>query len=185
MKKILILALSIFALSTVSAYAQKYTTRDAYIYFNPNKDQSKKDYEAASKQGTAVINVATGEVALLVPIKTFRFNNALLEEHFNENYLHSNKFPNGSYKGQLNGYKPEMLTKNGTYNLSSSGQVTLHGVTKAFSGLVTLTVSGKTATFACNFGVKATDFAIDVPAIVKPKLADVTPVQAKIKFVMP
>ena len=185
MKQILLLAISLFAISTVSVYAQKYTTRDAYVYFNPNKDQSKKDYEAASKQGTAVVNAATGEVALLMPIKTFRFNNALLEEHFNENYLHSNKYPNANYKDKLNGFKPEKKKKNGTYNLSSSGQVTMHGVTKPFSGLVTLTVSGKTATFACNFGVRATDFNIDVPAIVKPKLAAVTPIQAKIKFVMP
>lgn len=184
MKKMIILAVSAFALSSVSAYAQTYKTRDGYVYFNPNKDQSKKDYEAASKEGTAVLNATTGEVALLMPIKTFHFNNALLEEHFNENYLESNKYPNATYKGKLNGFKPEMLTKNGTYNLSSSGQVTMHGVTKQFSGLVTLTVNGKTATFNCNFGIRATDFNISVPAIVKPKLADVTPLVAKIKFQM-
>ena len=182
MKKFIFLAVSIFTLS--SLFAQKYTTRDAYVYFNPNKDQTKKDYEAASKQGTAVLNVPTSEVALLMPIKTFRFNNALLEEHFNENYLESNKFPNATYKGKLNGFKPEMLTKNGTYNLSSSGQVTMHGVTKPFAGQVTLVVNGKVATFNCNFGIRAGDYKIDVPAIVKPKLADVTPLQAKIKFQM-
>lgn len=184
MKKILILAASIFAISSTGLHAQKYTTRDAYVYFNPNKDQTKKDYEAASKEGTAVLNAANGEVALLMPIKTFHFNNALLEEHFNENYLHSNKYPNATYKGKLNGFTPDMLTKNGTYKLSSSGQITMHGVTKPFAGLVTLVVSGKSATFNCSFGIKAADFGIDIPALVKPKLGEVTPIVAKIKFNM-
>jgi polyisoprenoid-binding protein YceI len=182
MKKILILALTVFALSTVNVYAQKLTTKDAYIYFNPNKDQTKKDYEAATKQGTAVLNTATGEVALLVAVKTFRFNNALLEEHFNENYLHTTKFPNAKYSGKLSGYEASMLDKDGTYNLTSSGQVTLHGVTKPFSGKVTMAVEGKSVTFTSNFGIKGEDFDIEIPGIVKPKLAETTPVMAKIKF---
>jgi polyisoprenoid-binding protein YceI len=184
MKKILILTLSIFTLSTVSVYAQKFTTRDAYIYFNPNKDQTKKDYEAATSQGTAVLNSANGEVALLVAIKTFKFNNALLEEHFNENYLNSDKLPNAKYTGKLNGFDASMLSKDGSYNLTSSGSVTLHGVTKPFSGKVTMVVAGKTVTFTSNFGIKAEDFNIDIPGLVKPKLAETTPVLAKIKFKM-
>jgi hypothetical protein len=184
MKKLIILTVSILAISSVSLYAQTYKTREAYVYFNPNKDQTKKDYEAASKEGTAVINTATSDVALLMPIKTFHFNNALLEEHFNENYLQSDKYPNASYKGKLAGFSKEMLAKNGTYNLTSSGQVTMHGVTKPFSGKVILTVSGKTATFQCNFGIKAADYNIAIPGLVKPKIGETTPIVAKIKFQM-
>lgn len=184
MKKVFLFAVAIFIVSSVTLHAQTFKTRDAYVYFNPNKDQTKKDYEAASKEGTAVLNADNSEVALLMPIKTFRFNNALLEEHFNENYLHSNKYANATYKGKLAGFSKDMLSKNGTYNLTSTGQVTLHGVTKPFNGKVTLVVSGKTATFNCNFGIKATDFNIDIPALVKPKLMEVTPIIAKIKFQM-
>ena len=62
------------------------------------------------------------------------------------------------------------------------GQVTLHGVTKNFKAPVKLEVKGKTATFYCDFGVKAEDYSIDIPGIVKPKLADETPIQTVIKF---
>ncbi|MGK4422171.1 YceI family protein, partial [Klebsiella pneumoniae] len=89
---------------------------------------------------SAVLKSETSEVALLVPMKTFHFNNALLEEHFNENYLHTDKIPNASYKGKLNGFTKEMLTKDGVYNISSEGQVTLHGVTKEFKSPVQLEV---------------------------------------------
>jgi polyisoprenoid-binding protein YceI len=162
--------------------AQKYSTRDAYIYFNPNKDQSHKDYAAASKEGTAVLKVETNEVALLVPMKTFHFNNALLEEHFNENYLHTDKFPNATFKGKLVGFTKDQLAKDGVYNISSEGQVTLHGVTKDFKAPVKLEVKGKTATFYCNFKIKAEDHNIDIPGLVKPKLSEQTPIEATIKF---
>jgi polyisoprenoid-binding protein YceI len=181
MKKILIVAAGIFAMA-LTASAQKYITRDAYIYFNPNKDQNHKDYEAATKEGTAVLQADKSEVALLVPMKTFHFNNALLEEHFNENYLNTDKYPNATYKGKLVGFTPDMLTKDGVYNISSEGQVTLHGVTQTFKSPVKLTVSGKTATFYCEFKIKAEDFKIDIPGIVQDKLSKETPLKATIKF---
>ncbi len=180
MKKIIFVATAILSFSIINA--QTYKTRDAVISFNPNKDQSHKDYAAASKEATAVLKVDNAEVALLVPMKTFHFNNALLEEHFNDNYLQTDKIPNATYKGKLNGFTKELLAKDGTYNLSSDGQLTMHGVTKTFKNPVKLVVSGKTATFYCDFGIKAEDYKIDIPGIVKPKLADLTPITTVIKF---
>lgn len=181
MKKITLLLFVLCCAAFVSN-AQTYKTRDGNIFFNPNKDQSKKDYASNSKEATAVLKVETSEVALLVPMKTFHFNNALLEEHFNDNYLHSDKFPNATYKGKLNGFNKDMLTKDGVYNISSDGQITLHGVTKNFSAPVKLEVKGKTATFNCVFKIKAEEYNIDIPGLVKPKLADETPLVANISF---
>lgn len=181
MKKIIILFVTVFLFTNLVS-SQTYKTRDGYIFFNPNKDQSHKDYASNSKEATAVLKVETDEVALLVPMKTFHFNNALLEEHFNENYLHSDKFPNATYKGKLTGFNKDMLTKDGVYNITSEGQVTLHGVTKNFTSPVKLEVKGKTATFNCVFKIKAEDYNIDIPALVKPKLSDETPLLATIVF---
>lgn len=167
---------------TFFSMAQTFKTRDGNISFNPNKNPNNKEYSAESKEATAVLKVETAEVALLVPMKSFHFNNALLEEHFNENYLHTNKFPNGTYKGKLVGFTKEMLSKDGTYNLVSEGKIELHGVAQSFKSPVTLTVAGKTATFKCNFLVKAGDHNIDIPELVKPKLAEATPLLANIKF---
>ena len=180
MKKLFFIILASLSIGMVSA--QKYTTRAGNIYFNPNKDQNNKEYAAQSKEATAVFQANDGSVALLVPMKSFRFNNALLEEHFNENYLHSNKYPNGTYKGKLVGYSADMLAKDGSYDMVSEGQVTLHGVTKNFKSPVKMTVKGKTVTFLCNFKVRAEDYNIDIPGLVKPKLAAETPLTATIPF---
>ncbi len=182
MKKITLLLAVLFVLISGVVNAQKYSTRDARIFFNPNKDQSHKDYAAESKEGTAILQVETSAVALLVPMKTFHFNNALLEEHFNENYLHTDKFPNATFKGKLIGFSKDQLTKDGVYNISSEGQVTLHGVTKNFKAAVKLEVKGKVATFVCFFKIKAEEYSIDIPGIVKPKLSEETPIEANIKF---
>ncbi len=181
MKKILLLALSFILLANL-INAQTYKTRDGYVYFNPNKDLTHKDYEASSKEGTAIFKVETSDVAFLVPMKTFHFNNALLEEHFNENYLESNKYPDARFAGKLIGFNKDQLTKDGVYHFSSEGKVTMHGVTKDFKAPVKLEVKGKTATFYCNFKIKAEDHNIGIPGLVKPKLADLTPIDATIKF---
>jgi hypothetical protein len=181
MKKLTLLAFALISFMSL-LNAQTYKTRDGYIFFNPNKDQSHKDYASSSKEATAILKVESSEVALLVPMKTFHFNNALLEEHFNENYLHTDKFPNATFKGKLSGFTADMLTKDGVYNIFSEGQVTLHGVTKNFKSPVKLTVKGKTATFNCVFKIKAEEYNIDIPGLVKPKLADETPLEATINF---
>jgi polyisoprenoid-binding protein YceI len=183
MKKVLLTAVIMIMISfTLSA--QTYKTRDGNIYFNPNKNQSDKQYSALSKEATAIFKVDNSEVALLVPMKSFHFNNALLEEHFNENYLHTNQYPNGTYKGKLIGFDKSMLTKDGEYKLSSEGKVELHGVTKDFKAPVTLTVKNNVATFKCIFTVKAEDYKIAVPDLVKPKLMEATPLDATISFKM-
>lgn len=180
MKKILLAAF--MTIVVLGLNAQTYKTRDGNIYFNPNKNQSNKEYSALSKEATAVLNADKSEVALLVPMKSFHFNNALLEEHFNENYLHTNKYPNGTYKGKLIGFDKSMLTKDGEYKISSEGTVDMHGVQKPFKAPVTLTVKGGVATFLCNFTIKAADHNIEIPELVKPKLSEATPLDATISF---
>ncbi len=183
MKKIFLIII-LFSAAFTGLQAQTYKTRDGNIYFNPNKNQGNKEYSALSKEGTAVLKVETSEVALLVPMKSFHFNNALLEEHFNENYLHTNKYPNGTYKGKLIGFDKSMLTKDGEYKISSEGKMELHGITKDFKSPVLLTVKGGVATFKCDFPVKAADYNIEIPDLVKPKLMESTPLNATISFKM-
>jgi polyisoprenoid-binding protein YceI len=96
--------------------------------------------------------------------------------------LHTNKFPNATFKGKLIGFNKDQLAKDGTYTMSSEGQVSLHGVTQNFKAPVKLVVKGKTATFTCNFKIRADQYAIDIPALVKPKLSDETPIDANIVF---
>jgi polyisoprenoid-binding protein YceI len=75
-----------------------------------------------------------------------------------------------------------MLEKDGEYKFNSEGTVELHGVTKPFKAPVVLTVKNKVATFKCDFKIKAEDFNIEIPELVKPKLAAETPLEATIPF---
>jgi hypothetical protein len=181
MKKV-ILFVAILICGASIGNAQVLKTKDGLIYFNPNKDQKNKEYSALTKEATGVLDADKATVALLVGMKTFHFNNALLEEHFNENYLHTNKFPNATYKGTLTGFTKDMLSKDGVYNLTSSGTVTMHGQSKPFNSPVTLTVKGGTAVFKCNFYIKAKDHDIEIPALVQGKLLEATPLEATIEF---
>jgi YceI-like domain len=183
MKKLTLTSLLLICFALI-VNAQTYKTRDGNIYFNPNKNQGNKEYAAESKEATAIFKVESAEVALLVPMKTFHFNNALLEEHFNENYLHTNKYPNATYKGKLTGFDKTMLAKDGTYPLSSEGKIEMHGKTQSFNSPVTLTVKGGVAVFYCAFTIKAVDYDISIPALVKPKLSEATPLTATIAFKM-
>lgn len=181
MKKTSLFLATILLVSSL-AIGQTYRTREGAISFNPNKNQDNKEYAALSKEGTAILKVESSEVAFLVPMKSFHFNNALLEEHFNENYLHTNKYPNGTYKGKLIGFNKSMLEKDGEYKLSSEGTIEMHGVTKGFKSPVSLSVKNKVATFKCDFKIKAEDYNIGIPELVKPKLAAETPLVATIPF---
>jgi polyisoprenoid-binding protein YceI len=181
MKKTILFAALLLSVASL-LQAQVLKTKDGVIYFNPNKDQKNTEYSAQTKEATGVLDADKGTVALLVGMKTFHFNNALLEEHFNENYLHTNKFPNATYKGSLTGFNKDMLQKDGVYNLSSSGTVTMHGQSKPFNAPVILTIKGGTAVFKCVFNIKAKDHDIEIPALVQGKLLEATPLEATISF---
>ena len=181
MKK-LIFSILVSALVLSNLCSQVYKARDGVVSFNPNKAQTNKEYAAQSKEGTGIINIETGEVAFLVPMKSFRFNNALLEEHFNENYLHTNKYPNTTYKGKLLNFEKASFTKNGTYSVVSEGKVEMHGVSQNFHAPVEMIVKDGIVTFKCTFNVKADDYKIDIPDLVKPKLLENTPINTVISF---
>lgn len=178
----LLFLIIVLGLSVNAVHAQKYQTREGVLQFNPNKTKS-TDYEGKSASATAVFDVANNSVAVLVPVKTFHFGNALFEEHVNENYLESNKYPNITFKGKLNGLQPTMLKKDDSYTLSVSGEVEIHGVKKAFhSSALILDVKNNTATFKIDFTINYSDFNIEVPTTGKDKILNQVPVKALIKF---
>ena len=82
-----------------SGIAQKYFTRNGNISFHSDTPMEK--IEGHNKNSTAVIDAESGKLEFAVLIKAFHFEKALMEEHFNENYMESNKFPKASFKGQI------------------------------------------------------------------------------------
>jgi polyisoprenoid-binding protein YceI len=127
---------------------------------------------AENNQVMSVLNQQTGEMQFSVLVKSFHFKKALMEEHFNENYMESNKFPKASFKGNIQDISKVNFTKDGTYTVVVTGDLTIHGVTNNVSAPGSITVKSGVANASSKFNVKLADYKISVPKLVKDNVAE-------------
>ena len=168
MKKVLILSLALF-LANVT-FAQRMLTRSGEIKFDASMPNL---VEIAGKSNTvsAILDVANGNFATSAIIKSFRFKSPLMEEHFNENYMESSKFPNSTFKGKVTGFDAKKVTATKTaYDVE--GDLTIHGVTKKVKTKMYLSSNGGKVAASGTFSVHAQDYKIEIPNLVKEKFAD-------------
>lgn len=151
--------------------AQKFFTRDAKIKFDATSPSSPEKIEGLHKSATCVIDAATGKMEWAVLIKGFLFEKALMEEHFNENYLESGKFPKATFKGQITNLNEVNFAKDGKYNAVVTGKLTIHGVTKDITTNGALTVANGTIKLNAGFSLLMGDYGIDIPSLVSDKVA--------------
>lgn len=170
MKKILIAASLILSVNAVSA--QKYFTRTGNISFFSHTPM--EDIKAVNNEVSSVLDATTGEVRFIVPINSFKFQNALMQEHFNENYMESTKFPKAEFKGTVSNISAAQLSKNGTYNTTVTGKLTMHGVTKEVSVPSTIIVKDGSVTANTKFTVQTADYSIKVPTEKVAKSIEIT-----------
>ena len=152
-----------------NAVAQKYMTRTGKISFHAGT--SLEDIDAISNEAASVIDSKKGDFIFQVAIKSFKFRRALMEEHFNENYLESDKMPRADYKGTITDISTVNFDKDGTYKVNTSGKLTIHGVTKDVTMPATVTVKGAKVETSAKFIVKPTDYNIQIPKLVENKIA--------------
>jgi len=129
-----------------------------------------EDIEANSSAGVSVYNSGTGELEFSLPIRSLHFPKSLMEEHFNENYMESDKFPKATFKGKIQEH-PD-LSKDGSYPVTVTGDLTVHGVTQTRTIQGNLKVSGGVVTMTSEFMVKCADHHIDIPQIVFHHIAE-------------
>jgi len=155
-------------LFSLTSFAQdKYITRSGNIGFEASVPAF-EEVKAKSNATTAIINTDNGEFAALVLVKSFRFKNALMEEHFNENYAESNLFPKATFKGKVS----ELDLNSDKTSYTISGELTFHGVTKALKDVpLTITKTDGIINISGEFVSKASDFNIEIPKIVSNKIA--------------
>lgn len=162
----LILALILFS---VSLSAQKYTTKTGNLKFEASVP-SFEEVAAENKSVSAVLEAGTGNLAVLGLVKGFRFKVALMEEHFNENYIESDKYPKTTFNGKIAGFDLSKISdKASSYTIS--GDLTLHGVTKKVSTSAKISKKDGAIVVMGNFKVKPGDFNIEVPSAVSKKVA--------------
>lgn len=160
-------------LLTVSGYGygQRYVTKNGNLKFEASTSTFEK-IEATNKNTSSVLDASNGNLAVLTLMKGFRFKSALMEEHFNENYVESDKFPKASFKGVIEALDFSSLTSTGRiYKIT--GELTLHGKTKRINTTAILYKSSSgIIVIKGNFEVKPEDFGIEIPKIVQNKIAE-------------
>ncbi len=169
MKTTLNLLIAIVLLSS-SAMAQKFITKNGNISFFSSTPM--ENIEAHNKQVNAALDVETGDFVFKVLIKSFKFEKALMQEHFNENYLESDKFPNATFTGKISNYADIDFSKEGIYNAQLEGKLTIHGVTQDIEEMGTFTVSKDGITGKSKFNVKVADYNINIPKTVINNIAE-------------
>jgi len=122
-----------------------------------------EDIKAVSSAGVSVYNPDTGELDFSVAISTFQFDKAFMQQHFNSDYMESDKYPNAIFKGQIQEHID--ITMEGTYAVSAAGELTVHGVTQKRTVRGSLTVKNGIITMSSEFMVKCADNHIDIPQI--------------------
>lgn len=177
----IVFGLAWLALGLLSLNAQsKYFTRTGTINFDaegPLKDV--EEVKAQNNSATCVLDAATGKMEWAVLMKGFHFRNALMEEHFNENYVESTKFPKAVFAGAIGDMSAVSLGKDGTYPVKVSGKMTLHGVTKEVAAPGTITVQGGKISAQSSFQLLLSDYGIKIPSLVGNKVSNQVSVQVR------
>jgi len=169
MKKILVIAL--VGLFTVTAsQAQIWYTKTATIIFDATAPSSPERIEAKNRSATCVLDSKTGALQFSVLMKGFAFERALMEEHFNENYIESHKYPKAEFKGKLKDMDEIDLSKDGTYPVKVKGDLTIHGKTHEVETTGQLRVQGGKVQANAQFAVKLSSYEISIPGLVADKV---------------
>lgn len=168
MKRIVFLGalMLVFIQANAQVLTGKRTSVDFYSH------TSVEDIRAKTKSVTAVLDLGTNDFAFRIQMKTFDFPNDLMEEHYNENYLETAKYPTASYTGKIISPAKIDLAKDGTYNVTTKGTLEVHGVKQERTIPATIVISGGKATIKASFNIKLADHKIDVPTIVTAKIAE-------------
>jgi hypothetical protein len=141
-----------------------------------------ENIDAINNEASSALNTKTGEIGFAVLIKGFHFEKALMEEHFNENYMESDKIPKANFKGKINNLSSVDLTKDGSYTVTVDGNLTIHGVTQKVSVPGTIVVKSGMPEVTAKFNVAPKDYNIKIPSIVADKIAESMNVSVDCKY---
>ncbi len=155
----------VFSLLSFSSVAQKKIfSKTGVISFYSST--AIENIEATNTKALAVIDLQANIIEFSVLIKGFQFKKALMQEHFNENYMESDKYPKATFKGRFDELPVLEPGQNKTLTVKISGNLTMHGVTKPVTTVAAITAKNNIINATAAFTVLLSDYAIKVPAVV-------------------
>ncbi|MFU8843851.1 MAG: YceI family protein [Bacteroidales bacterium] len=151
------------------AFGQKYMTKNGHIRFY--SETPIETIEAHNRQVNSALDLTSGDFVFRVLMKSFEFEKALMQEHFNENYVESDKFPNAIFNGKVLNIESLDLTSTETFEAEIEGDLTIHGVTRKIKEKGVFTTDGQAITGHSTFIVKPADYDIKIPKAVVNNIA--------------
>lgn len=164
-----------------SSFGQKLACRNGYVKFF--SAAALENIEAENNLVTSVLDLSTGKFAFLVKIKSFQFEKALMQEHFNENYLMSDEFPKATFKGAIENFEELDFTKDGTFTANFKGTMQIKGKDKEISEPATITIKDGAVSLGSDFTIKASDYGVEIPAAKKDNISENLKITVKITYV--
>ena len=163
---------------TALGFAQsKFFTRNGTVTFfssAPLEDITAKNYSTI-----AVLDTETGNIEFSALMKSFEFKKALMQEHFNENYVESDKFPKAVFVGSVRNLSNVDFNKDGEYDTEVSGEMTIHGISQRLTAAGQIIKRGERISLQSKFILKPEDYEIKIPDLVRDKIAQEIEVTVK------
>ncbi len=180
MKKSILILLFIWPSLMLLAQSGKYMTKSGHIYFISHT--SIIDIDANHHQVGSMLDTNTGQLVFSLLMKSFEFTLPMAEEHFNENYVESHKYPKASFSGVILKYKTIDFTELGKKEVVVKGKLSIHGITKEIEEEAVLEIKKDKIVASCDFSIKLADYMIKVPKIVDDKVSKVIPISVKMNY---
>jgi len=179
MKKIIVIYGALLISNSLVAQ-DKFITQTGYTKFFSSAPL--EDIEAHNNKVQSVIDFAKQEVVVSMDMQAFEFDKSLMREHFNENYVESEKFPKAIFKGTFTNGSTIDPSQNGEYPVTVEGTMTIHGVTKPIKTKGTIVVNGSQISAQTKFMVRVADHDIKIPKIVFHNIAEEVEVTVDLKY---
>lgn len=173
--------ISLLLIFPFSANAQRYMTKTGHIDFYSHTPL--EDIKADNEQVASVIDLSTGEIVFQVLIKSFKFEKALMEEHFNENYLESDRYPRSTFRGKIIDPALSVLTREGKHDVTIEGDLNLHDVTRKITARGTIETGQGKLNATSKFNIKPADYNIEIPAVVRGNIAETIEVNVNMNYI--
>lgn len=178
MIRFLIISLLLTFFESASAQTKLYSSKKTE--FNIFSKAPLENIEAINTKAVSMINVSSREIVIRIPISEFQFSNKLMQQHFNENYMESEKYPYATFKGKIN--EAVDFDKIGVYNLSGKGELNIHGISQDRELTGKLTVGKNSFLLESKFEVMIEDHNIKIPKLVFKKIAEKIEVNALLTY---
>jgi polyisoprenoid-binding protein YceI len=167
-------------LLSAASFGQRYITKNGHIWFH--SEAPLETIEAHNRQVNAALDIKTGDMVFKVLMKSFIFEKALMQEHFNENYVESDKYPNATFQGKVTNVDDIDFGKEGSYDAEIEGKLTIHNITQDVAATGSFQVKPDVIEGNSKFSVAIANYNISIPGAVAGKIADVVDVYVDVKL---